>query len=172
MKKQTTDIEVAHYQLKDDGRFPNSVLPVLHYKKALKLPPVFAAAYVKRLFKKNSWSNSWKYGVFEYHHYHSITHEVLGICKGETRLLLGGPDGIELHVEKGDVLIIPAGVAHKNNGREQQITCVGAYPNGMSYDINYGNVGERPESDRNIRKVARPEFDPVFGKKGGINKYW
>jgi uncharacterized protein YjlB len=172
MKKRSTDIEVAHYQVKDNGIFPNSLLPVLHYKGVLKLPAVFGALFVKQLFKKNNWSNSWKYGIFEYHHYHSITHEVLGICAGQTNLLLGGDDGTELHVKKGDVLIIPAGVAHKNLGKEQQVTCVGAYPNGMSYDINYGKVGERPQTDRNIRKVPRPDADPVFGNKGGINKYW
>src|SRR5688572_6882276 len=114
MKKRPTEYSVEHYFLKDDGIYPNSQLPVLLYKGVLHLPPFFTAAYVKRIFRRNRWYNSWIYGIFEYHHYHSITHEVIGVIKGKTTMQLGGKKGIELQVEKGDVLIIPAGVAHKN----------------------------------------------------------
>jgi uncharacterized protein YjlB len=172
MKKRVTEYSVEHYFLKDDGIYPNSPLPVLFYKNVLKLPPLFTAVYIKRIFNKNNWYNAWDYSVFEYHHYHSITHEVLGFYKGQTLLQLGGKKGIELQVEKGDVLIIPAGVAHKNNGKEKDIACIGAYPDGMDYDINYGTIGERPQADRNISNVPLPAYDPVFGKKGGLNKYW
>jgi uncharacterized protein YjlB len=172
MKPEGKGYFVEHYFLADDGVYPNSSLPVLFYKGVLDLPKLFAAAYVKRLFKKHNWSNSWVYGIFEYHHYHSITHEVLGAIDGETKMKLGGNKGITLTLGKGDVLIIPAGVAHKNLGRESQVKCVGAYPQGMDYDINYGNVGERPAADKNIRMVPMPGQDPVFGKKGGLSLYW
>src|SRR3954469_8232421 len=116
------------YVLKDDGIFPNSDLPVLFYKNVLDLPAVFPGTFVENLFRENNWRNSWKSGIFEYHHYHSITHEVIGCYKGKTTLQLGGENGVTLTVEKGDVLIIPAGVAHKNLGKEDDIACVGAYP--------------------------------------------
>ena len=172
MRKGATKYFVEHYFVKDDGTFPNSELPVLFYKHVLRVPRFFAGAFVKRLFKRHNWYNAWQYGIFEYHHYHSITHEVLGVVKGETRLQLGGSKGVILHIEKGDVVIIPAGVAHKNLGKQDQVTCIGAYPNGADYDINYGKAGERPQTDRNISKVPRPAQDPVFGKKGGLLKYW
>jgi uncharacterized protein YjlB len=160
------------YILDDDGTFPNSHLPVLFYKGVLDLPALFPASYIENFFKSNHWSNSWKSGVFTFHHYHSITHEVLGVYKGETTLQLGGENGIKLKVEKGDVLIIPAGVAHKNLGEEDDIACVGAYPEGKSYDMNYGRTGERPQADENINKVPLPERDPVLGMKGGTGRYW
>jgi len=160
------------YIINDDGIFPNSTLPVLFYKNVLDLPPIFPAAYVESLFKENNWKNSWKAGIFEYHHYHSITHEVLGFYKRKTTLQLGGEKGITLSVEKGDVLIIPAGVAHKNLGKENDINCVGAYPYGHDYDMNYGKPGERPHTDANIKKVPLPQRDPVLGLKGGIISYW
>jgi uncharacterized protein YjlB len=169
-KKQISSVE--YFYLKDDKIFPNSTLPVLLYKKVLVLPPVFGAAYVKKLFKRNGWANSWKYGIYEYNHYHSITHETMAVCGGKTRLLLGGNKGETVSIEKGDVVIIPAGVAHKNLGNENDVQCVGAYPGGMDYDINYGNVGERPHTDQNIRKVPKPSKDPVFGAGGGLLKYW
>jgi uncharacterized protein YjlB len=160
------------YVLKDNGIFPNSKLPVLLYKNVLDLPVLFPAAHVENLFKSNLWTNSWKDGIFTYHHYHSITHEVLGAYKGKVRVQLGGEDGTTVTFEKGDVLIIPAGVAHKNLDDENDIACVGAYPDGKSYDMNYGKTGERPLTDMNIEKVPIPEKDPVLGFKGGIEKYW
>jgi hypothetical protein len=68
--------------VQDDGIFPNSPLPALLYKAILDIPRLFPATYVKHLFEQNNWSNSWDSGIFEYHHYHSITHEVLGIYAG------------------------------------------------------------------------------------------
>jgi len=160
------------YVLKDDGTFPNSELPVLLYKNVLDIPHVFPALYIENLFKENNWKNSWKAGIFEYHHYHSITHEVIGCFKGSATLQLGGENGVSITVERGDVLIIPAGVAHKNLGKENDLNCVGAYPDGRDYDMNYGKAGERPHTDFNIKEVPLPDRDPVLGLKGGLNVYW
>jgi uncharacterized protein YjlB len=85
----------------DDGTFPNSHLPVLFYKGVLDIPVLFPATQVSHLFAKHHWSNSWADGIFDYHHYHSITHEVLGIYEGGTVIRLGGDDGRKLRVEKG-----------------------------------------------------------------------
>ena len=170
MAPQTANME--QIVLQDDGTFPNSRLPALLYKGALDIPLLFPATRVRHLFEKHGWSNSWDAGIFEYHHYHSITHEVLGIYKGHTTLLLGGPGGQKVFVEKGDVLIIPAGVAHKNLGSENAVGVIGAYPNGRHYDMNYGKAGERPNTDRNIKSVPLPENDPVFGRDKGLFNSW
>lgn len=163
---------VEHYLLKDNGTFPNSYLPVLLYKRALKLPMFFAGDFIKKIFESNNWSNSWKNGVFTYHHYHSITHEVLGFYSGKAVLQLGGDDGIKLQVEKGDVLLIPAGVAHKNLDSQNAIKCVGAYPDGKDYDMNYGKPEERPQADKNIYAVGLPSKDPVWGESGRLQEFW
>lgn len=171
MEKTNKNI-IETYYLKDDGVFPNSILPVLLYKGILDLPIILPSNYITKLFKQNNWSNSWKNGIFEYHHYHSVTHEVLGVYKGVTTLQLGGEKGIKIKIEKGDVLIIPAGVAHKNLGKQNKIKCVGAYPGGKDYDMNYGKEGERPQTDENIKHLSLPQQDPVFGLQGGIKTYW
>lgn len=160
------------YFVKDDGVFPNNRLPVLHYPKILDLPKLFPGAFVKKLFQENNWGNNWKQGIYTYHHYHSITHEVLGVCDGETLLQLGGEKGITLLIQKGDVLVIPAGVAHINLGKENDVTCIGGYPDGRDYDMNYGKPDERTKADHNIASVPLPETDPVFGKKGGLLEIW
>jgi len=164
-------VEIQQIILKDDGRFPNSKLPALLYKGILKIPFLFPATYVRNLFRKNNWSNAWDFGIFEYHHYHSTTHEVLGVYNGKTKLQLGGDDGIAVILEKGDVLVIPAGVAHKNLGKEDDVSCVGAYPGGKEYDMNYGRPGERPRTDNNIAAVPIPATDPVSGA-GGLTDIW
>jgi uncharacterized protein YjlB len=163
---------IKEYYIDDDGTFPNSHLPVIFYKAVLKLPLFFPALYIKKLFRKNNWKNSWKSGIFEYQHYHSVTHEVMGVYKGKTTLLIGGEKGHKITIEKGDVLIIPAGVAHKNLKKENAVKCVGAYPNGKKYDMNYGREGERPKTDENIKEVKMPGKDPVFGKDEGIVNIW
>jgi uncharacterized protein YjlB len=163
---------IEQIQLQDKGVFPNSRYPALLYKGILDIPLLFPGTYIKNQFEKNNWTNSWDAGIFEYHHYHSITHEVVGIYKGQTKLQLGGANGPKIFIEKGDVLVIPAGVAHKNLSGENSVGVIGAYPDGRDYDLNYGKPGERPHTDENIKKVPVPECDPVFGPDKGLTGFW
>lgn len=77
MTKTTQQKRIEKYYIEDDGKFPNSHLPVLLYKGVLELPLLFPSEHVKKIFRQKNWRNSWKNGVFEYHHYHSIAHEAL-----------------------------------------------------------------------------------------------
>src|ERR1041384_2801673 len=90
----------------DDGMFPNNKLPVLYFKHVLKLPNVLPGIAVKKRFSENGWGNNWQAGIFSYHHYHSNTHEVLGVIDGSTIIQLGGDEGVTLEIKKGDVLVI------------------------------------------------------------------
>ena len=72
----------------------------------------------------------------------------------------------------GDVVIIPAGVAHKNLGSTGDFGVVGAYPQRQIPDMNYGRPGERPRTDSNIRRIALPKADPVFGLAGPLMEKW
>ena len=160
------------YFIQENAIYPNSVLPVLHYIGVLDLPWLFPTRYIKNLFSKNNWGNNWENGIYSFQHYHSITHEVFGVCKGATTLQLGGEDGISINIQKGDVIIIPAGVAHKNLGDEEQAICVGGYPDGKDFDMNYGNAGERPYTDKVIAALPIPTSDPVFGQNVGLVTIW
>ncbi len=164
-------MNIEQFILRDDGGFPNSRLPVLLYKGVFDVQELFPVISLKKMFEKNGWSNCWDAGIFEFHHYHSLTHEVLGVYNGQTKLQLGGPRGPKIFIEKGDVLIIPAGVAHKNLGSEHSVDVVGAYPLGKDADMNFGKPGERPGTDENIKDVPLPPADPV-GVTEGLTKYW
>jgi uncharacterized protein YjlB len=97
---------------------------------------------------------------------------VLGVYKGDARVQFGGEEGPTLMVEAGDIVIIPAGVAHKNINSSHDFRVVGAYPAGQSWDMNYGKEGERPAADNNIIAVPNPRTDPVYGDMGPLKKIW
>ena len=161
------------HHLQDDGVFPNNAtLPLIIYQQAIELPEDDPALTIEQVFKANRWVNSWRNGIYDYHHYHSTAHEVLGISQGWVTVQLGGPQGITATLEKGDVVIIPAGVAHKHLESSKDFKCVGAYPEGQDYDTKYGKDGERPKADENIRNVPLPVLDPIHGKVGPLINSW
>ena len=77
-----------------------------------------------------------------------------------------------MEAEAGDVIVIPAGVSHKNIHQSPDFRCVGAYPVGQSPDMQYGKPGERPHVDRNIESVPIPKMDPIFGIDGPLMEMW
>jgi uncharacterized protein YjlB len=156
------------HRFPDDGRFPNSALPLLVYRAAL--PPDPAA--MERAFAANDWSNGWRNGIFTYHHFHSTSHEVLGIAAGEVRVAFGGPSGQEVKVRAGDVVVIPAGVAHRNMGQSADLLVVGAYPGGSDYDLRRGDPAEYAAAVRAIAAVPLPAKDPVAGPDAGLRLLW
>ena len=164
---------VAAHQLVDCGTFPNnSRLPLLAYQGALCLPEQDPAALIEALLHTNDWGGSWRNGVYGYQHYHSTAHEVLGVYSGAAEVQLGGEDGVVVSIERGDVVIIPAGVAHKNLGAAGDFRVVGAYPRGQRPDMQYGKADERPFADRNIARVPLPANDPIFGACGPLIERW
>ncbi|MFL9844199.1 cupin domain-containing protein [Flavobacterium rhizosphaerae] len=163
-------METQHYNFQDDGHIPNSVFPAVVYKKAFSGDNL--AEVMERHFAGNNWTNSWRNGVYPYHHYHSITHEVLGVYSGTAELQLGGEKGKKIAVAPGDVMILPAGTGHKKISASADFGVVGAYPNGSDYDIMKGEPGERPAADERIARVPFPENDPVQGNRGGIIELW
>lgn len=168
-----SSIEIVSKILVDDGNFPNNgKLPLLIYRNAISIPDLNPAGAIECIFHNNGWGGSWRNGIYFYHHYHSTAHEVLGISSGKVAVQLGGPDGLTIVGLAGDVIIIPAGVAHKNLGSSDDFRCVGAYPSEQSWDMNYGKPGERPKADQNITKVSLPTTDPIYGDNGPLLKNW
>jgi uncharacterized protein YjlB len=164
-------MQIETYHFKDDGIIPNSSLPLLVYKFAFPVGESLAEV-MEETFASHNWTNSWRNGVFPYHHYHSITHEVLGVYAGSAVLHLGGEQGKQIEVEAGNVLVIPAGAGHKKISALNDFGVIGAYPDGMDYDLMTGKENERPLADERIAAVPLPETDPVLGKEGGIAEYW
>ncbi|WP_377889871.1 cupin domain-containing protein [Alkalihalobacillus sp. R86527] len=145
----------------------NPDLPLLLYRGSL----VDFTNTCAEQFKKNNWTNSWKNGVFDYHHYHSNTHEVLGIVSGEATITFGGENGEKVTVRKGDAVVIPAGVGHKRESASSDFQVVGAYPNGRDHDMKTVDSNER-DALKAIQRVPFPETDPIFGGDGPLVEIW
>lgn len=160
------------FYFKDDGMIPNSKYPLLVYQKAFAQTGGKAADWLEQKFAANNWTNTWRWGVYPFHHYHSNTHEVLGVFQGKALLHLGGEKGEKVEVQAGDIIVIPAGVGHKCLTHSNDFTVLGAYPNGLDPDLMRGEKGERPATDQNIAAVAVPATDPWMGKDEGLRKTW
>jgi len=166
-------VHVEAHVLSDDGVFPNhSKLPLLVYRQVLDVTGPDAPEAILERFARNRWVGGWVNGIYGFHHYHSTAHEVLGIAAGQARVQLGGEKGLIATVTTGDVVVIPAGVAHKNLGSSTDFTVVGAYPQGQHPDMCYGKPGERPETDEAIARVPLPESDPIAGPAGALIRDW
>jgi uncharacterized protein YjlB len=153
----------------DDGAFPNSPMPVLVYRD---VEGAHDPAACEHLFAGHRWLGAWRDGIFSFHHFHSTAHEVLGIVAGSASIALGGPSGRSFEVREGDVLVLPAGTGHCNGGSSGDLLVVGAYPDGMEWDIRRGDPAEHDEALANIRGVPLPSADPVHGPDGPLGELW
>jgi uncharacterized protein YjlB len=152
----------------DDGAIPNSRLPVLIYHE---VDAAHDAGRCEELLGSNDWLPDWRDGIFSFHHFHSITHEALGIVGGSATVMLGGPSGTSFEIGAGDVLVLPAGTGHCNLGSSPDLLVIGAYPNGMPWDIRRGDPAEHDEAVANIQAVPLPDADPV-GPEGRLTEFW
>ncbi|HEY2040935.1 MAG TPA: cupin [Edaphobacter sp.] len=155
--------------LKPNGWMPNNSLPVLLYRRAIEVTPDLADA-MERLFTQNGWPPQWRNGVFDFHHYHSTAHEVLGFAAGHAEIMLGGEKGITITVHAGDVAVLPAGTGHCRISASDDFLVVGAYPPNEHWDIC--RTAATPQVLERMQKVAFPASDPVSGKAGPLPKVW
>jgi uncharacterized protein YjlB len=167
------DVPVVSQVIQDDGTFPNNAaLPVVIYRQGIAVDDDDPAVIVEQRFHEQHWGGVWRNGIFPYHHYHSTAHEVLCVASGEVTVQLGGDAGPIAKLTPGDVVVIPAGVAHKNLDSGDDLVVVGAYPPHQIWDINTGGAEERPRADENIAAVPLPEMDPVLGESGPLIDLW
>lgn len=161
------DAKIVHF--KDDGTIPNNPeLGVVLYEGAFKNNP----EEIEKTFNNNNWTNSWTGDVFDYHHYHSNTHEALGVRSGSATIRLGGEEGETFEVQTGDVAVLPAGTGHKKLSGSDDFQIVGAYPGGVSPNKKTGEPDERPYVLEDIQNTPLPQTDPIYGNKGPLLDNW
>lgn len=144
---------------------PNSTLPVLLFRSVLAPTAVSKARSFRKIFKENGWTGLWTDTIYDYTHFHSNAHEVLGIAEGRVTVKLGGEEGRIFRLKAGDMLVIPSGVGHRRLGDDDGLKVIGAYPPGQSH-FNMKRKG------RAIPKVPLPPTDPFYGEAGPLLKCW
>src|SRR4051794_41779460 len=83
-------MELETWTAPPGDRIPNPPrFPVLVYRgvpAALEGPDA-----AREGFAAHGWRGSWVDGVFDFHHFHSTSHEVLAVVAGAATIELGGP---------------------------------------------------------------------------------
>jgi uncharacterized protein YjlB len=165
--------EIKTILFSENGNFPNNPdLPVLLYKSVFDFSSPDPASEIEKTLAQNNWRGSWRNGIYNFQHYHSTAHEALGVYSGWAVVQLGGPENDPVKIEKGDLVVLPAGTAHKRIDSGDGFAVVGAYPDGQNWDMNYGKATETESTRQNISRVALPKNDPVFGAKGKMFELW
>lgn len=160
-------------RFKDDGFIPNHPRwPLMIYRGAIDLGAGHdPAAAIEDLFEANGWRDTWRDGIYDYVHYHSRIHEVLGIARAKGRVRFGGKKGRTFTLKAGDVVVLPAGTGHQCLFADDDFLVIGAYPPAGTYD-ECTAVEDRPRSLKSIPKVPVPRKDPVYGADGPLAKLW
>jgi uncharacterized protein YjlB len=172
MSVVSEDIQPLTFDFVDDGLVPNSKLPFLVYKRAVEVDNDHPERTIEKLFGGNGWGAMWRNGVYDYLHYHSTVHEVLGVARGNAVVRFGGDNGTELAVAAGDVAILPAGTGHQCLSASDDFCVVGAYPPGPQMQVTRPTPENHARALKTIPQVKLPQTDPVLGKNGPLVKLW
>jgi uncharacterized protein YjlB len=159
------NVKPLRMKFRDDGYIPNNPkLPLLYYRKAVRFSRRYdPAATLEVVFDAHSWRKAWRNGIYDFVHYHSMIHEVLGVARGSALLRLGGNKGKTVKVAAGDVIVVPAGVGHECLKPSRDFLVVGAYPPNGTYNECRGSFQERDKAIASIRRVSIPKQNPLFG---------
>lgn len=159
--------------LEGDGSVPNNPrLPVLHFAGAFAPDDGDLATRFERVFDANRWPPAWRNGIFGHHHFHSTAHEVLGIYAGTVTVRLGGECGRDVVLAPGDVVVLPAGVAHRRIACAGRMGVVGAYPEGQSPDLCAPDARRYATRAVAVAGVPLPAADPLYGASGPLMSHW
>ncbi|RSL62146.1 hypothetical protein CEP53_004861 [Fusarium sp. AF-6] len=172
--------------VKPTAHCPNNVFPVLVYRGVL--PEPHDEVSTTELLESHGWTKKQgTWGTITVKHFHPNTHECYGVFQGESELIFGagGADdenaGVKCHVKAGDVVVVPAGVAHasvdeddKTKNKSEKYRYIGVYPDGSpKWRSEFGKTPlEGRELVDEISGVPIPSQDPVAGPEGALLRIW
>jgi uncharacterized protein YjlB len=163
-------LKIIAHLLAANGPIPNHPRwPLLVYPAVL---PIANPESFEELFTRNRWPAAWRDGIFPFHHYHSNSHEVLGVYQGEVTVQFGGERGICVTARPGDVIVLPAGTGHKKLSSRGALGVVGAYPEGSDPDTCMPPFARSRSNAGTVAQVPLPPSDPVYGPVGPLFEHW
>ncbi len=166
MAETNPRLETLHF--KPNGRVPNSRFPVLIHRGVVKADSGDMADAIEATFRRNDWLNNWReLGVYDYYHFHSTSHEALGMARGTITLRLGGEGGTVVKLTPGDVVVLPAGTSHTRLDNSSDSQMVGGYPEGRDWDLIRDELVTEAEARAAIKLIGSlpiPARDPATGE--------
>lgn len=167
--------EPETFRFADDGETPNNPKwPLVIYRSPVDFGSgLDPAAIFEDLFALNEWDGSWRNGIYDFLHFHTKRHEVLGVARGNALVAFGGSKGVQLNLKTGDVAILPAGTGHRRIEAGNDLLVIGAYPhNSGAYDQPKPSEEDHRGALRHILEAGPPEADPVYGADGPLIALW
>ncbi|KAK1837965.1 cupin domain-containing protein [Colletotrichum chrysophilum] len=200
-------IQPETYFVKRTEHCPNSDFPVLVYRGVLGTGDELDEDEVSEKLQQYGWVKKGTWGTITLKHFHPNTHECYGshssfsldtfkvsltelhpgIFQGRSELVFGegGSDpagsGVRCWVRPGDVVVVPAGVAHasvadeKAAPGEKEYRYVGVYPEESPQWRS--EMGRKPLQEKQglveeVEGVGLPRMDPLYGVDGPLIKIW
>jgi uncharacterized protein YjlB len=177
--KPASEIRISQHLIPAWKRIPNTSIqnkPLLIYHGVVSKnsssadSSVSASQLSTHLESVGAVVPQWQYTMYRQTHFHSNCHELLGVIAGRAKLCFGGeenPGRVEPVVEAGDLMIVPAGVAHRllEDQSGGAFKMLGCYPPGKDWDMCYGAPGDEGKI-ANISELAWFDKDPLYGKDG------
>ncbi|KAH6873426.1 RmlC-like cupin domain-containing protein [Thelonectria olida] len=164
-------LRVSKHMIPAFELFPNCSIqnkPLLIYHSVFK-KPISPAKVESHLASVGIVSPQWRYTMYNFDHFHTTSHEVLCITQGRARVCFGAKENkarVEIVVESGDAVVVPAGVAHSlQEDLDGDFQMVGSYPNGSTFDMCYGKPGEE-DKVANVKSLEWFQYDPIYGGHG------
>jgi uncharacterized protein YjlB len=165
--------EPLTFRFEDDGETPNNPkLPLVLYRGAVDVKGADPAAAFEKAFGAHGWGDGWRNGIFDFLHFHTRTHEVLGIARGRAKVEFGGAKGQAVELQAGDVAILPAGTGHRRISSSPDLLVVGAYPADTCIDQHRPSQISHDKAVSDIAGTALPQQDPVYGSDGPLMRLW
>ena len=162
------------FHLQQNGSIPNNPdLPVLVYRQVFEERVADKPKKFQHCFEESGWKGIWKNGLYDYHHFHSSSHEALGIAHGSAEIEVGGEGGKKLTLQAGDLIVLPAGTGHRRVSASDNLVVMGAYPAGQEhYDICRNKSDHPKDIFAAIAAVPLPDSDPIYGVDGPLMQEW
>ena len=120
----------------------------------------------------HGWGDGWRNGIYDFLHFHTRTHEVLGIARGRARVEFGGARGQAIELQAGDVAILPAGTGHRRLSCSPDLLVVGAYPANNCFDQHRPTQVSHDKAVADIATTSLPQQHPMFGSEGPLKTLW
>jgi uncharacterized protein YjlB len=152
-------IPIYRMFLQPQSDFPNNPHhPLLQLKGAFPFPHSTTTKpelHGHKLLTQAGWTSPWIWGIYPFHHYHTTAWELVVCLHGEAQVQLGGSDtGPIVDITKGDIVLTPPGVAHKQLKASEGFVLMGSHPaaSGTHVDIVKGPPTE-PATTTNFASV-------------------
>ncbi|MCD2425876.1 hypothetical protein LQ567_24040 [Niabella pedocola] len=159
------------FYFRKDNLIPNSPHPLLVYRTFFDKESDACENWLKKKFTAHQWFLFAGVPPLDVPFYYMNTHVVLGVCAGAAKWQLGGTLGLTMVIEKGDVLVIPAGVGLQHLESSADFKITGASALDVVPKIRKEASGNSKDPGR-VADVPIPETDPVLGMDDGLLTIW